>query len=69
MFIFDLNFNPLFMEELFSEDNQIITTAIIGVLLLLLMSIAFYLFSFFHAKKSSKKSLKKSLQKLNIRKI
>lgn len=59
MFIFDLNYNPLFMEEFFSEDNQIITTTIIGVLLLLLMSIAFLSFFFFSRKKIIQKELEK----------
>ena len=59
MLIFDLNFNPLFMEEFFSEDNQIITTTIIGVLLLLSMSIAFLSFFFFSRKKIIQKELEK----------
>lgn len=59
MFIFDLNYNSPFMEELFSEDNQIITTTIIGVLLLLLMSIAFLSFFFFSRKKIIQKELEK----------
>ena len=51
------------MENLFSEDNQIITIVIIGVLLLLLMAIALLLFFFFSRKKIIEKELeKKSIQ-------
>lgn len=51
------------MENLFSEENQIITIVIIGVLLLLLMAIALLLFFFFSRKKIVEKELeKKSIQ-------
>ncbi len=47
------------MEELFSDQNQIITIVIIGVLLLLLMAIALLLFFFFSRKKIIEKELEK----------
>jgi len=47
------------MEELFSDENQIITIVIIGVLLLLIMAIALLLFFFFSRKKIVEKELEK----------
>jgi two-component system NarL family sensor kinase len=47
------------MEELFSEDNQIITIVIIGVILLLLMAVSLLLFFFFSRKKIIEKELEK----------
>ncbi len=47
------------MENLFSEENQIVTIVIIGVLLLLLMAVALLLFFFFSRKKIVEKELEK----------
>ena len=47
------------MENLFSEENQIVTIVIIGVLLLLLMAVALLLFFFFSRKKIIEKELEK----------
>jgi len=48
------------MQELFSEENQIITIVIIGVVLVLLMSFALILFFFFSRKKIIEKELEKN---------
>lgn len=48
------------MENLFSEENQIVTIVIIGVLLLLLMAVALLLFFFFSRKKIVEKELEKT---------
>ncbi len=45
------------MDNLFSEENQIVTIVIIGVLLLLLMAVALLLFFFFSRKKIVEKEL------------
>ena len=50
------------MEELFTEENQVITIVIIGVILLLIMGVALLLFFFF----SRKKIIKKELEKKNL---
>ena len=48
------------MEEVFSQENRIITIVIISVLLLLLMSVALLLFFFFSRKKIVEKELEKT---------
>mgnify|MGYP000294614417 CR=1 FL=1 len=47
------------MEELFSQENQIITIVLIGVLLLLLMAVALFFFFFISRKKIIEKELEK----------
>ncbi len=47
------------MEELFSQENQIITIVLIGVLLLLLMAVALFFFFFISRKKIVEKELEK----------
>ena len=47
------------MEQLFSEENQIITIVIIGVILLLFMAVSLLLFFFFSRKKIVEKELEK----------
>ena len=47
------------MEQLFSEENQIITIVIIGVILLLFMAVSLLLFFFFSRKKIIEKELEK----------
>ena len=47
------------MENIFSEENQIVTIVIIGVLLLLLMAVALLLFFFFSRKKIVEKELER----------
>ena len=47
------------MEDLFSDDNQIITIVVIGVLLLLFMAVSLLLFFFFSRKKIIEKELEK----------
>ena len=58
------------MEELFTEENQVIAIVIIGVLLLLLMGVALLLFFFFSRKKIVEKELeKKSIELIHQKEI
>jgi signal transduction histidine kinase len=56
------------MEDLFSEDNQIITIVIIGVILLLLMAVSLLLFFFFSRKKIIEKELEKKTAEIKHQK-
>jgi signal transduction histidine kinase len=56
------------MQDLFSEENQIITIVIIGVLMLLLMALALLLFFFFSRKKIVQKELEKKMLVINHQK-
>ncbi|QNM85416.1 sensor histidine kinase [Polaribacter pectinis] len=56
------------MEELFTEENQVITIVLIGVLLLLLMGVALLLFFFFSRKKIVEKELEKKTLEINHQK-
>lgn len=56
------------MEELFKEENQVITIVVIGVLLLLLMGVALLLFFFFSRKIIVEKKLEKQHLEINYQK-
>jgi signal transduction histidine kinase len=56
------------MEELLTQENQVITIVLIGVLMLLLMGVALLLFFFFSRKKIVEKELEKKSLEVNHQK-
>jgi two-component system NarL family sensor kinase len=56
------------MEELFSQENQIISIVLIGVLLLLLMAVALFFFFFISRKKIIEKELEKKTAEIEHQK-